>query len=128
MITYARDHSVADSLNYVAICVIGGVQVATGQMSRGDVQAFIQSSRQFTMPIVQTASIMNVLQSAVANAGLDGDVDANRLFVADGPIVTSAGIAWPRSSWSSSSRPLLPHLGVSSIVMFRPSSRASCWA
>ena len=60
--------NVLANLNYVAICVIGGVQVATGQMSLGDVQAFIQYSRQFTMPIVQTASIMNVLQSAVASA------------------------------------------------------------
>ncbi len=56
------------NLNYVAICVIGGVRVANGQMSLGDVQAFIQYTRQFTMPIVQTASIMNVLQSAVASA------------------------------------------------------------
>jgi ATP-binding cassette subfamily B multidrug efflux pump len=56
------------NLNYVAIAVIGGVQVATGAMSLGDVQAFIQYSRQFTMPIIQTASIMNVLQSAVASA------------------------------------------------------------
>ena len=56
------------NLNYVAICVIGGIRVANGQMSLGDVQAFIQYSRQFTMPIVQTASIMNVLQSAVASA------------------------------------------------------------
>jgi ATP-binding cassette subfamily B protein len=56
------------NLNYVAICVIGGVRVAGGQMSLGDVQAFIQYTRQFTMPIVQAASIMNVLQSAVASA------------------------------------------------------------
>jgi ATP-binding cassette subfamily B protein len=56
------------NLNYVAICVIGGVQVANGQMSLGDVQAFIQYSRQFTMPIVQVASIMNLAQSGVASA------------------------------------------------------------
>ncbi len=56
------------NLNYVAIAVIGGVQVATGQLSLGDVQAFIQYSRQFTMPIIQVASIVNVLQSAVASA------------------------------------------------------------
>jgi len=60
--------TIISNLNYVAICVIGGVRVATGTMSLGDVQAFIQYSRQFTMPIVQTASIMNVLQSAVASA------------------------------------------------------------
>jgi ATP-binding cassette subfamily B protein len=56
------------NLNYVAIAVIGGVRVATGQMSLGDVIAFIQYARQFTFPIVQTASIANVLQSAVASA------------------------------------------------------------
>ncbi len=57
-----------NNLNYVAICVIGGMKVANGVLSLGDVQAFIQYSRQFTQPIVQTASIMNVLQSTVASA------------------------------------------------------------
>jgi ATP-binding cassette subfamily B protein len=56
------------NLNYVAIAVIGGLRVASGQLSLGDVIAFIQYSRQFTFPIVQTASIANVLQSAVASA------------------------------------------------------------
>ncbi|TMD28994.1 MAG: ABC transporter ATP-binding protein, partial [Chloroflexi bacterium] len=56
------------NLNYVAIAVIGGLRVAAGQLSLGDVIAFIQYSRQFTFPIVQTASIANVLQSAVASA------------------------------------------------------------
>ncbi|HEU4673831.1 MAG TPA: ABC transporter ATP-binding protein [Candidatus Limnocylindrales bacterium] len=56
------------NLNYVAIAVIGGLRVAAGQMSLGDVIAFIQYSRQFTFPIIQTASVINVLQSAVASA------------------------------------------------------------
>ena len=56
------------SLNYVAIAVVGGLMVATGRISLGDVQAFIQYSRQFTMPIGQVASIMNVLQSTAASA------------------------------------------------------------
>ncbi len=56
------------NLNYVAIAVIGGLRVAAGAMTLGDVIAFISYSRQFTFPIVQTASIMNVLQSAVASA------------------------------------------------------------
>ncbi len=56
------------NLNYVAIAVIGGLRVAAGQQSLGDVIAFIQYSRQFTFPIIQTASIANVLQSAVASA------------------------------------------------------------
>jgi ATP-binding cassette subfamily B protein len=56
------------NLNYVAIAVIGGLRVASGQMTLGDVIAFIQYSRQFTFPIIQTASIANLLQSAVASA------------------------------------------------------------
>jgi ATP-binding cassette subfamily B multidrug efflux pump len=56
------------NLNYVAIAVIGGLQVAAGAMSLGDVVAFIQYARQFTFPIIQTASIVNLLQSAVASA------------------------------------------------------------
>jgi ATP-binding cassette subfamily B protein len=56
------------NLNYVGIAVLGGLKVASGTMSLGDVQAFIQYSRQFTMPIMQLASMVNLLQSAVASA------------------------------------------------------------
>ncbi len=56
------------NLTYVAIAVIGGYQVATGALPLGDVQAFIQYSRQFTMPITQVASIVNLMQSGVASA------------------------------------------------------------
>ncbi|MCL5736748.1 MAG: ABC transporter ATP-binding protein/permease [Actinobacteria bacterium] len=56
------------NLNYVAICVVGGLRVATGALSLGDVTAFIQYSRQFMQPITQVASVANVLQSAVASA------------------------------------------------------------
>jgi ATP-binding cassette subfamily B multidrug efflux pump len=56
------------NLNYVAIAVIGGYRVASGTMSLGDVQAFIQYSRQFTMPLTQIASQMNLLQSGLASA------------------------------------------------------------
>jgi ATP-binding cassette subfamily B multidrug efflux pump len=56
------------NLNYVAIAVLGGLRVASGTLSLGDVQAFIQYSRQFTQPIMQVASVANVLQSAVASA------------------------------------------------------------
>jgi ATP-binding cassette subfamily B protein len=55
-------------LNYVAIAVIGGIKVSSGSMGLGDVQAFIQYSRQFTQPLTQTASMFNVLQSGVASA------------------------------------------------------------
>jgi len=56
------------NLNYVAIAVIGGYRVATGTMSLGDVQAFIQYSRQFTMPIMQLAGQLNLMQSGLASA------------------------------------------------------------
>ncbi|MEO3821710.1 ABC transporter ATP-binding protein [Plantactinospora sp. B24E8] len=56
------------NLSYVAIAVIGGLRVASGSMSLGDVQAFIQYSRQFTQPLTQVASMANLLQSGVASA------------------------------------------------------------
>ena len=55
------------NLNYVVIAVIGGLRVASGQISLGDVQAFIQYSRQFTHPLTQVASMANLLQSGVAS-------------------------------------------------------------
>jgi ATP-binding cassette subfamily B protein len=60
--------SFISNLNYVAIAVIGGLRVASGELTIGDVVAFIQYSRQFTFPILQTAGVVNVLQSAVASA------------------------------------------------------------
>jgi ATP-binding cassette subfamily B multidrug efflux pump len=56
------------NLNYVLVAVIGGLRVASGSMSLGDVQAFIQYSRQFTQPLTQAASMANLLQSGVASA------------------------------------------------------------
>ena len=59
---------VLGNLNFVAIAVIGGLRVSSGAMSLGDVQAFIQYSRQFTQPLTQLASMANVLQSGIASA------------------------------------------------------------
>ncbi|MCX7521185.1 ABC transporter ATP-binding protein [Microbacterium sp. STN6] len=56
------------NLVYVAIAVVGGLQVASGAMQIGDVQAFIQYSRQFTQPLSQLGSMANLLQSGVASA------------------------------------------------------------
>ncbi|MGG7463790.1 ABC transporter ATP-binding protein [Plantibacter sp. YIM 135347] len=56
------------NLVYVAIAVVGGLQVAAGAMRLGDVQAFIQYSRQFTQPLSQLGSMANLLQSGVASA------------------------------------------------------------
>ncbi len=56
------------NLNYVLVAVIGGLRVASGALSLGEVQAFIQYSRQFTQPLAQVASMANLLQSGVASA------------------------------------------------------------
>jgi ATP-binding cassette subfamily B multidrug efflux pump len=56
------------NLNFVAVAVVGGLRVASGSLSLGDVQAFIQYSRQFTQPLTQVASMANLLQSGVASA------------------------------------------------------------
>jgi ATP-binding cassette subfamily B multidrug efflux pump len=56
------------NLNYVVVAVLGGLRVAAGAMTLGDVQAFIQYSRQFTQPVTQAASMINLLQSGVASA------------------------------------------------------------
>ena len=56
------------NIGYVLICVVGGLLVAHRQIEIGDIQAFIQYTRQFTHPIIQVANIANVLQSTVASA------------------------------------------------------------
>jgi ATP-binding cassette, subfamily B, multidrug efflux pump len=55
------------NLNYVFVAVVGGLRVASGSLSIGDVQAFIQYSRQFSQPLTQVASMANLLQSGVAS-------------------------------------------------------------
>ncbi|MFJ6902198.1 ABC transporter ATP-binding protein [Streptomyces hokutonensis] len=56
------------NLNYVLVAVVGGLRVASGSLSIGDVQAFVQYSRQFSMPLTQVASMANLVQSGVASA------------------------------------------------------------
>ncbi|GIM91754.1 ABC transporter ATP-binding protein [Paractinoplanes toevensis] len=56
------------NLNYVLVAVVGGLRVASGALSLGDVQAFIQYSRQFSQPLTQVASMANMVQSGVASA------------------------------------------------------------
>ncbi|MDG3011155.1 ABC transporter ATP-binding protein [Rhodococcus sp. D2-41] len=60
--------SFVGNLIYVAVAVIGGLKVANGSMSLGNVQAFIQYSRQFSQPLTQIASMANSLQSGAASA------------------------------------------------------------
>ncbi|HEY3000224.1 MAG TPA: ABC transporter ATP-binding protein, partial [Acidimicrobiales bacterium] len=56
------------NLNYVIIAVLGGLRVTSGVMTIGDVQAFLQYTRQFAQPMTSIASMFNVLQSGVASA------------------------------------------------------------
>lgn len=56
------------NINYVLIAVVGGLRVASGTLSIGDVQAFVQYSRQFSTPLTQVASMANLIQSGVASA------------------------------------------------------------
>ncbi|WP_147130183.1 ABC transporter ATP-binding protein [Nocardia ninae] len=56
------------NVNFVLVALVGGLRVATGQLSLGDVQAFIQYSRQFSQPLTQIGAMANLLQSGVASA------------------------------------------------------------
>ncbi|WP_280411300.1 ABC transporter ATP-binding protein [Nocardia asiatica] len=56
------------NVNFVLVALVGGLKVATGSLSLGDVQAFIQYSRQFSQPLTQLGAMANLLQSGVASA------------------------------------------------------------
>ncbi|WP_246573339.1 ABC transporter ATP-binding protein [Kineosporia corallincola] len=56
------------NINYVLVAVVGGLRVANGHLSIGEVTAFITYSRQFGQPLTQVASMANLLQSAIASA------------------------------------------------------------
>jgi ATP-binding cassette, subfamily B, multidrug efflux pump len=55
------------NMQYVLVAVVGGIRVAAGAITVGDIQAFIQYSRQFSQPLTQLASMMNVFQSGIAS-------------------------------------------------------------
>ncbi|MEV0680046.1 ABC transporter ATP-binding protein [Actinosynnema sp. NPDC050436] len=56
------------NIGYVAVAVVGGLRITSGAMTLGEVQAFIQYSRQFAQPLTQVASMANLMQSGVASA------------------------------------------------------------
>ncbi len=55
------------NVQYVLVAVVGGLRVASGAITVGDIQAFIQYSRTFSMPLTQLASMMNIFQSGIAS-------------------------------------------------------------
>jgi ATP-binding cassette subfamily B protein len=73
-----------NNIGYVLVCVVGGILVTKKQIELGDIQAFIQYSRQFTQPIIQTANIANIIQSNVASAERVFEVLAEVEELADG--------------------------------------------
>ena len=104
------------NLNYVIVAVFGGLQVATGQMNIGDVQAFIQYSRQFTQPLTQLASMTNLLQSGVASAERVFELlDADEMSPEPGRGLTAEGghVVFEDVTFSySPDRPLIEHLNL----------------
>ncbi|KQX75379.1 ABC transporter ATP-binding protein [Aeromicrobium sp. Root472D3] len=104
------------NINYVLVAVIGGLRVASGSLSIGDVQAFIQYSRQFTQPLTQVAAMIQVLQSGVASAErvfalLDEDEERPDEVDAPFPDPVRGRVVFEDVSFSySPDEPLIDHL------------------
>ncbi|MET0954186.1 MAG: ABC transporter ATP-binding protein [Aeromicrobium sp.] len=104
------------NINYVLVAVVGGLRVASGSLSIGDVQAFIQYSRQFTQPLTQLAAMVNLLQSGVASAERVFallDEDEERADEADAPFPdpVRGRVVFEDVSFSySPDQPLIEHL------------------
>ncbi|MEO8261963.1 MAG: ABC transporter ATP-binding protein [Pseudolysinimonas sp.] len=93
------------NLVYVLIAVVGGIMVTSGTLSLGDVQAFIQYSRQFTQPLSQLGSMANLLQSGVASAErvfelLDADEQSPDPDPATSPTAATGRLAFEHVSFS----------------------------
>jgi ATP-binding cassette subfamily B multidrug efflux pump len=106
------------NLVYVAIAVVGGLFVASGSMQLGDVQAFIQYSRQFTQPLAQLGSMANLLQSGVASAErvfdlLDAEEQSRDPSPARTPARMRGRLVFEDVSFRySADRPLIEHLNL----------------
>jgi len=106
------------NLVYVGIAVVGGLQVASGAMQLGDVQAFIQYSRQFTQPLAQLGSMANLLQSGVASAErvfalLDADEQSPDPEPAETPRATHGRLTFENASFRyTADKPLIENLSL----------------
>jgi ATP-binding cassette subfamily B multidrug efflux pump len=106
------------NLVYVAIAVVGGMLVAGGSMKIGDVQAFIQYSRQFTQPLSQLGSLVNLLQSGVASAErvfelLDADEQSADPAAAISPPATAGRLAFEHATFRyDPEKPLIDDLSL----------------
>lgn len=106
-------------LSYVMIAVVGGLRVASGQMTLGDATAFIQYSREFSQPIGQMAGMANMLQSGVASAErtfelLDADEQDPDTQTAALPERTNGHVEFERVAFAySADKPLIEDLSFS---------------
>jgi ATP-binding cassette subfamily B protein len=108
------------NLNYVVVAVIGALRVASGSLTLGEVQAFVQYTRQFTQPLTTVASMVNLLQSGVASAErvfelLDADEEVAEVASYDGagtPGPTRGEVAFEHVSFSYTEQPLITDLSL----------------
>src|SRR5207249_11228921 len=103
---------------FVAIAVLGGLRVASGAMSIGDIQAFIQYSRNFTMPLSWIASMVNLFQSGIASAErvfefLDADEESPDVAAYDGHEPPRGRVEFDHASFSyDPEQPLIQDLSL----------------
>ncbi len=109
------------NLNYAAVAVLGGLRVASGTISLGEVQAFIQYSRQFTQPVTQIASMINLLQSGVASAErvfelLDADEQSSDASAIETASTTTGHVRFEDVSFSyEDDQPLIEGLSLEAL-------------
>ncbi|MGB0190580.1 MAG: ABC transporter ATP-binding protein [Nocardioides sp.] len=109
------------NLNYVVVGVVGALRISSGAVTLGEVQAFVQYTRQFTQPLTTVASMANLLQSGVASAERVFELlDADEEPVAEVPVASRAGagvtrgeVAFEHVSFSyDPTRPLIEDLSL----------------
>ena len=109
------------NLNYVVVAVVGALRISSGAVTLGEVQAFVQYTRQFTQPLTTVASMANLLQSGVASAERVFELlDADEEPVAEVPVASRAGagvtrgeVAFEHVSFSyDPTRPLIEDLSL----------------
>ncbi len=106
------------NVQYVIVAVVGGLRVASGAITVGDIQAFIQYSRNFSMPLTQLASMMNVFQSGIASFErvvefLDADEQSAEASATEHPAPVRGRVEFRDVTFSyDQDRPLIEHLSL----------------
>ncbi|HEX4821883.1 MAG TPA: ABC transporter ATP-binding protein [Acidimicrobiales bacterium] len=106
------------NVQYVLVAIVGGLRVTSGAITVGDVQAFIQYSRTFSMPLTQLASMMNVFQSGIASLErvlefLDAEEQSAEPPATENPEPTQGRVEFRDVTFSYyRDRPLIEHLSL----------------